>query len=227
MHGQSGKSILVRRLPFATFAPSAAPRRSPYALGSRALGLLELLVENAGEVVTKQQLTTTIWNSTWVVESNLRVNIAALRRVQGDGRDGRRYIVTVPGRGYRFVEPIVSAPVAPRLIGRSETLKEVTAQLATHRLVTITGPSGIGKTSVTLAVAEKWAASHPDLMVVIDLATVKDAAHLWTAVSKAIGARRRTRSRRSSDQFGREHILLCSTIANTSSEPQRSFQRRS
>jgi predicted ATPase/DNA-binding winged helix-turn-helix (wHTH) protein len=175
----------------------------PIRVGSRALGLLELLVEKAGEVVTKRSLMTTIWNGTWVDEANLRVNIGALRKVLGDGRDGRRYIVNVPGRGYRFVEPVVSGPVAPqpngkssspetlpvapRLIGRSETLKEVTAQLATHRLVTITGPGGIGKTSLALAVAEKWAASHSDLTVLIDLTTVKGAAHLWTAVSRAIG----------------------------------------
>jgi predicted ATPase/DNA-binding winged helix-turn-helix (wHTH) protein len=176
----------------------------PMRVGSRALGLLELLVENAGEVVTKQRLMAAVWNGTWVDEANLRANIAALRKVLGDGRDGRRYIVNVPRRGYRFVEPIVSEPVAaqpngksrspewtlpvtPRLIGRSETVKEVTAQLATHRLVTVTGSGGIGKTSLALAVAEKWAESHSELKVLIDLTTVKDAAHLWTAASRAIG----------------------------------------
>ncbi len=112
--------------------------------------------------------------------------------------------MNVPRRGYRFVEPVVSGPVspqpngkssspewtlpvAPRLIGRSETLKEVTVQLATHRLVTIAGPGGIGKTSLALAVAEKWAESHGDLTVLVDLATAKDVAHLWTAASRALG----------------------------------------
>ena len=141
----------------------------PVRVGSRALGLLELLVENAGEVVTKQRLMAAVWNGTWVDEANLRANIGALRKVLSDGRDGRRYIVNVPGRGYRFVEPVVSGqrpvtprpngksgshertlPIAPRLIGRSATLQEVTAQLAKHRLVTITGSGGIGKTSLAL-----------------------------------------------------------------------------
>jgi DNA-binding winged helix-turn-helix (wHTH) protein len=178
----------------------------PMRVGSRALGLLELLVENAGEVVTKQQLTTAVWNGTWVDEANLRANIGALRKALGDGRDGRRYIVNVSGRGYRFVEPVISGqrpvapqqngksnspewtlPVAPRLIGRSETLQEVTAQLATHRLVTITGSGGIGKTSLALAIAEEWAESHNDMTVLIDLATVRDLAHLWTAAARALG----------------------------------------
>jgi len=53
----------------------------PMRVGSRALGLLELLLENAGEVVTKQQLTTAVWNGTWVEDANLRANIGALRKV--------------------------------------------------------------------------------------------------------------------------------------------------
>ncbi len=178
----------------------------PLRVGSRALGLLELLVENAGEVVTKQRLMAAVWNGTWVDEANLRANIGALRKVLSDGRDGRRYIVNVPGRGYRFVEPVVSGQrpvtprpngksgshertlsIAPRLIGRSATLREVTAQLAKHRLVTITGSGGIGKTSLALAVAEKWAESHSNLIVLIDLTTVKDVAHLWTAAARALG----------------------------------------
>src|SRR6266481_6292493 len=93
----------------------------PLRVGSRALGLLELLVENAGEVVTKQQLMAAVWNGTWVDEANLRANIGALRKVLGDGRDGRRYIVNVPGRFYRFVEPVVPgqspAPAEPNPMG--------------------------------------------------------------------------------------------------------------
>ncbi len=52
----------------------------PLRVGSRALGLLELLVENAGEVVTKQRLMAAVWNGTWVDEANLRANIGALRK---------------------------------------------------------------------------------------------------------------------------------------------------
>src|SRR5260370_12326266 len=85
----------------------------PVRVGSRALGLLELLVENAGEVVTKQQLMAAVWNGTWVDETNLRANIGALRKVLGDGRVGRRYIVNVPGRAYRFAEPVFPRPRPP------------------------------------------------------------------------------------------------------------------
>src|SRR6185312_5855713 len=78
----------------------------PVALGSRALELLIALVERAGELVTKRELMARIWPDTNVVEANLTVHIASLRRALRDGTDGR-YVVNVPGRGYRFVAPVV------------------------------------------------------------------------------------------------------------------------
>src|SRR3984893_3375607 len=78
----------------------------PLRIGSRALGLLQVLIENAGEVVTKDKLIETVWRGIWVDEASLRTNMGFLRKILGDGRDGRRYIQNVPGRGYRFVEPV-------------------------------------------------------------------------------------------------------------------------
>src|SRR5580704_6924242 len=70
-------------------------------LGSRALELLIVLAQRAGELVTKGELMTRVWPNTVVEENNLKVHIATLRRVLGDGQPGRRYVATVPGRGYR------------------------------------------------------------------------------------------------------------------------------
>src|SRR6202051_654386 len=75
----------------------------PVHIGSRAVGLLQVLLENPGEIVTKQRLIEAVWSGVWVDEANLRANIRALRRALGDGR---RFIQNVPGRGYRFVEPV-------------------------------------------------------------------------------------------------------------------------
>jgi Nucleotidyl transferase AbiEii toxin, Type IV TA system/Transcriptional regulatory protein, C terminal len=47
-----------------------------------------------------------VWPDTFVEESNLKVQVAALRRALGDGNGGKRFLVTVPGRGYTFVEPV-------------------------------------------------------------------------------------------------------------------------
>jgi DNA-binding winged helix-turn-helix (wHTH) protein len=59
----------------------------------------------------KTNLIQRVWPNTVVEETNLKVHIAALRRALGDGRDGNRYIVNIPGRGYRFVAA-VSSPEA-------------------------------------------------------------------------------------------------------------------
>ena len=143
----------------------------PVRLGSRALEILAALVERPGELVSKDELTTRVWPNTVVEESNLKVNVAALRRALGEGQPGRRYIATVSGRGYRFVAPVeraepgtLSVPQSPaakrphnlpasstRTIGRDDTIHALLRQLQRHRLVTIVGPGGIGKTTVVLA----------------------------------------------------------------------------
>ena len=56
-----------------------------------------------------------VWPGIYVDESNLRVNVAGLRRALRDGKGGQRYIVNVPGRGYSFVAPVqVLSPAAAR-----------------------------------------------------------------------------------------------------------------
>jgi len=79
----------------------------PVNLGCRALDLLIALLGRPGEVVSKQELIARIWADLTVEESNLKVQIAVLRRSLRDGQAGDRYISTVIGRGYCFVAPIV------------------------------------------------------------------------------------------------------------------------
>jgi DNA-binding winged helix-turn-helix (wHTH) protein len=81
-------------------------------LGSRALDILIILVERAGELVTKQELAARVWPGIHVDPSNLKVNVAALRRVLRDDQSGNRYICTVTGRGYSFVAPIERLPLS-------------------------------------------------------------------------------------------------------------------
>jgi len=72
-------------------------------LGSRALEILIVLLERPGELVSKQELMGRVWPDTFVEPANLTVHMSALRRTLRDGRDGNRFIINVPGRGYRFV----------------------------------------------------------------------------------------------------------------------------
>lgn len=78
-------------------------------LGSRSLDLLIALVERAGDVLSLRELIARAWAGLVVDEANVRVNIANIRKCLGEGKDGARYIVNVPGRGYSFVAPVTRA----------------------------------------------------------------------------------------------------------------------
>ncbi|MGC1891995.1 MAG: winged helix-turn-helix domain-containing protein [Stellaceae bacterium] len=178
----------------------------PVHLGSRAFDLLIALVERPGELITKSQLIETVWPHTFVVEGNLKLHIAALRRAMGDGQAGTRYICTVPGRGYCFVAPVsrsagprrasarhsaaqplsnISAPLT-RLIGRDEVISRISTQLAHHRLITLVGPGGIGKTSVAVATAAWLANGYEHGVWFVDLTAIKDPGLLPATISSSI-----------------------------------------
>jgi predicted ATPase/DNA-binding winged helix-turn-helix (wHTH) protein len=179
---------------------------TPVAIGGRALDILTLLVERAGEVVDKAELIARAWPTTHVEEDNLKVTIAALRRVLGDRRDAAQYIVTVIGQGYRFAArvesleaiPVVTDPPAPagnnlpvsssRIVGRDALIDEIRRDLETDdRLVSIVGAGGIGKTTVALAVAEQFIGRLDDGVWLVDLAPLTDASLVPNAIATAIG----------------------------------------
>jgi DNA-binding winged helix-turn-helix (wHTH) protein len=96
-------------------------------LGSRAFEILVALVERAGDVVSRAELIARVWPDTVVEESNLKVQVAGLRWALSDGRDGNRYLATIPGRGYRFVTPVTLAEESiPRARQTTERLGRLT-----------------------------------------------------------------------------------------------------
>ncbi|MGY2189554.1 putative HTH-type transcriptional regulator [compost metagenome] len=165
----------------------------PLRLGRRAMDILLILLEHAGNVVSKQQLIAEVWPDSVVEEINLRVHMAALRKALGDGQAGQRYIVTVAQRGYSFVapyslehveqhpagDPIESnghnLPVRhTRLIGRQALVDNLVTQLPRQRFITLVGPGGIGKTTVALRVAEQLIGRYRDGIRLLDLAPIND-----------------------------------------------------
>ena len=79
----------------------------PVELGGRALDILIALVSQAGKVVSKAELISSIWPDITVVEGVLRVHVCNLRKALGDGVKEPRFITSVAGRGYCFVAPVV------------------------------------------------------------------------------------------------------------------------
>jgi TolB-like protein/tetratricopeptide (TPR) repeat protein len=78
----------------------------PIELTQKALDALHFLLQHPGELLDKSTLMAAVWPNVVVEENNLNQVISALRRALGDGSGGRRFVVTVPGRGYQFVAPV-------------------------------------------------------------------------------------------------------------------------
>jgi adenylate cyclase len=95
----------------------------PLNLGSRATDILTILVDRAGELVSKEEIIATVWPGTVVEDSNLTVQISALRRFLNDRPAERSYIQTVPGRGYRFVAKVTRL----QPLGATESASEAVA----------------------------------------------------------------------------------------------------
>lgn len=78
-------------------------------LPPKALDILILLVENAGNVVGKDDLLKQVWQGTFVEEGSLARAISVLRKALGDSEDGQEFIATIPRRGYRFTLPLTAS----------------------------------------------------------------------------------------------------------------------
>jgi DNA-binding winged helix-turn-helix (wHTH) protein/TolB-like protein/tetratricopeptide (TPR) repeat protein len=81
----------------------------PIALTPKIFDTLLYLVSHSGQVIEKDELMSSIWPDTIVEENNLNKNISVLRHVLGENPGEHRYIVTVPGKGYKFVASVVES----------------------------------------------------------------------------------------------------------------------
>src|SRR4026209_1172989 len=80
-------------------------------LTPKVFDILLTLVENRGQVVSKEGLMKRVWPDMFVEEGNLSQNISLLRKALGESPGGVQFIETVPRRGYRFVAAISEKPV--------------------------------------------------------------------------------------------------------------------
>jgi len=182
----------------------------PAKLGARAFDVLLALVERRDRVVPKNELLDIVWPGLVVEENNLQVQIATLRKLFGP-----QSIATIPGRGYKFAQALAedaaaalprvadaeTAPppslppaphgnlpvVTPPLFGRDEDVSEVAQLVDAHRLVSIVGAGGIGKTSVALAVAASLRARFPDGTWWIELAALTDGSLVAATIARTVG----------------------------------------
>src|SRR5262245_46229206 len=114
----------------------------PISLTPKATDILLLLLDNAGQLVDKEELIREVWPDSFVEEQNLTQNIFVLRRALGDGVGATKYIETVPRRGYRFVAPvkkISGGQAAATSVSSSETEVVLPPILAVLPFINATG----------------------------------------------------------------------------------------
>lgn len=168
-------------------------------LGSRAFEIVETLVRSAGELVTKDDLMARVWPDLVVGENTVQVHISAIRKAFGPDR---KLLKTVSGRGYRLLgdwaarqepegqsaEPperlsvtaqayFTNVPIAASaLIGRETAVQALLDLISAYRVVTLTGPGGIGKTVLASEVARRLSPTAQSDVLFIELVSLADPA---------------------------------------------------
>jgi predicted ATPase/DNA-binding winged helix-turn-helix (wHTH) protein len=182
-------------------------------LGGRAFELLQVLVQAEGRLVGKSELMVAVWPGAVVGENTLQVHINAIRKAFGADR---RLLKTTSGRGYRLTggwslrlaatqaDPAdhdadlrtdlacrgnLPSPVSG-LIGREAAVHALRDLLSAYRIVTLTGPGGIGKTSLALEVARGLEGSFAGGCWLVELASLSDPDLVPSALAGALGLER-------------------------------------
>src|ERR1700733_7649879 len=185
-------------------------RGIPVPLGGRAFELVTVLVQSASELVTKDHLMERVWPGATVGEGTIHVHISAVRKALGQDRD---LLKTASGRGYRLLgnwtpqqrettaPPVYFSPTgtygAPppnnfpplisRLVGRAAAAQFVRDLVSAYRVVTLTGPGGIGKTSLAIKAVRYLLPDFEDGGWIVELASLSDPGLVPSTVASTLG----------------------------------------
>jgi predicted ATPase/DNA-binding winged helix-turn-helix (wHTH) protein len=183
-------------------------RGVPVPLGGRAFEVVMVLVQSASELVTKDDLMDRVWPGATVGEGTIHVHISAVRKALGADRT---MLKTASGRGYRLLgnwtpqrrtavrvdspskrtsgspPPNNFPPLITRLVGRAAACQFVRDLVSAYRVVTLTGPGGIGKTSLAIKAVRYLLPNFEDGGWLVELASLSDPGLVPSAVAAALG----------------------------------------
>lgn len=181
----------------------------PVHLEPQAFDVLTYLVRHRDRVVSKEELLDQVWGDRFVTESSLTSRVKHVRRALGDDGRGQRCIRTVHGRGYRFAPEATVTTGGPAagdpapdgaadrhrlpaertpLFGRREAVASVAAAVRAHRLVSLCGIGGSGKSRLATAVGHRCRDGFPDGVRWVGLGSCDSAAAVEAAILDAAGA---------------------------------------
>jgi len=178
-------------------------------VGGRAFEVIEALAQSDGAIVSKNELMDRIWPGAIVTDNTLHVHAMAIRKALGPYRN---LLKTESGRGYRLLGhwavsrhdaarppaglqrlringelPLTNFPVPiTRLVGRGAAVARLRDLMSAYRMVTLTGPGGIGKTSLALEVARGVVGEFADGGWLAELASLSDPGLVPAAVADAL-----------------------------------------
>jgi predicted ATPase/DNA-binding winged helix-turn-helix (wHTH) protein len=184
-------------------------RGIPIPIGGRAFEIIEVLALSAGELVTKDELMERVWPGAVVMEGTLHVHVSALRKALGPYRD---LLKTVSRRGYCLLgnwsvqrQDAKRSPVGPRrmaidgdasatnipatitrLVGRASSVARVRDFISAYRAVTLTGPGGIGKSSLALKIARRIVGEYANGGWIVELELLSDPTLVPAAVASTL-----------------------------------------
>src|SRR6202163_703045 len=185
-------------------------RGIPVPLGGRAFEIVTVLVQSAAELVTKDHMMDRVGPAATVGEATLHVHISAVRKALGQDR---AMLKTVSGRGYRLLgswtpqqreataaavyssltrtsrqpPPNNFTPLITRLIGRAAAAQFVRDLVSAYRVVTLTGPGGIGKTSLAVKAVRYLLPDFEDGGWLVELASLSDPGLVPSTVASTLG----------------------------------------
>ena len=177
-------------------------------LGGRAFEIIEVLAQSVGELVTKDELINRIWPGAAVLENTLQVHATAIRKALGPYR---ALLKTEPGRGYRLLGdwgvhhhdaarppaglmpvrvPTYASggnfPASVPLVGRTAAIQQLRNLVSAYRIVTLTGPGGIGKTTLALELARSVLGEFADGGTLVEFGSLLDPGRVPSAVARAL-----------------------------------------
>ncbi|HRH46310.1 MAG TPA: winged helix-turn-helix domain-containing protein, partial [Pyrinomonadaceae bacterium] len=211
------ETLTIKNISFRDFEIDVIKRRlfksgEIIGLNSKTFDLLLTLAENHGQILSKDELLDRVWAGQFVEENNLTVHISALRKIFDEKKGEPQFILTVPGKGYKFIADVQinnfaqisrsqtvnypTALVAPPnefeteeiFLGRTEEILEVKKLLRQSEvsLVTLTGAGGTGKTRLANVVARQLKKDFPSGVFFIELVTATETEYVISAIAQTL-----------------------------------------